>query len=79
MALWKHEEAILDLLDAGLSQNQVAQRGFSYAQIACVVNTIGTAAHHEKADAKRVQSLRHGSQALLRAIQQAKTSEGRMA
>jgi hypothetical protein len=79
MALWKHEEAILDMLDAGCSQNQVAQRGYSYQQIACVINTIGTADRHARGDARRAESIRRGSQALLRAIQRARAGERRAA
>lgn len=72
MALWKHEEAILDMIDAGMSKAEVAQRGYSPAQIDCVINTIGTAEHHAKNDQKRLNSVRMGTADLLRAIQRAR-------
>lgn len=73
MALWKHEEAILDMLDAGMSHNQVAQRGYTPAQIDCVINAIGTAERHAKGDKRRTESIQRGSQQLLRALQRERT------
>lgn len=79
MGLYRYEEAILDMLDAGMTQNQVAQRGYSYGEIERTINAIGTAERHARGDERRASALRKGSQALLRAIRQAKLAEGRAA
>lgn len=76
MALWDHERAILDQLDAGLSPHQVAARGFTLAQVKRVTNTIGTARMHADADRRRADNMRLGSQALLRALQAAGAQRG---
>jgi hypothetical protein len=71
MALWKHEEAILDMVDGGMSKADVAARGYTPAQIDRVINTIGTAEHHERNEQRRNASVRKGTVELLRAIQRA--------
>jgi hypothetical protein len=72
MALWKHEEAILDMIDGGMSKAEVAARGYTPAQIDRVINTIGTAEHHERNEQRRHKNIRMGTADLLRAIQRAR-------
>lgn len=69
MAFYSIEEAILDLLDQGLSVRQIERRGFAASKVRFVLSTFGSAARHAASDRRRRDGIRRGSAALLAAIQ----------
>ena len=70
MALHGHEEAILDLLDQGMTQAEIISRGFPPARVRFTASSFGSAQTNRAADRRREEAIRRGSSALLAAIQQ---------
>lgn len=72
MALHKTEEAIMDLLDAGLSPRAIVRRGFAETKVTFVLSTFGHAGRWAASDKRERARMRQGSADLLQAIQNAR-------
>ena len=71
MALTPTETAILDMLDDGLTEREIAQRGFVRATVARAIRTFGSERRNTAADARAKRKMRRGSAQLLAALQSA--------
>lgn len=71
MSMTPIETAICDLRDAGLSQKQIVQRGFTATMVHFTLSVFGSHSADQKETRRIERRMKAGSEALLAAIKQA--------